>query len=78
MKYGVFRTSYSCGHLFVPEGIFIPGAFKNIHGLLWQIQGLFKAHAKHAEELLKRALLKKNQTCYHLSQNNNPYLNEIG
>ena len=37
-------------------------------------QGLWK----HAKELLKRALLKKNQTRYHLSQNDNPYLNEIG
>jgi len=64
--------------LFLTKVIFIPGAFKNIHGLLWKIQGVFKGHARHAEELLKHALLKKNQTRYHLSQNNNPYLNEIG
>ena len=43
-----------------------------------KFKGLFKAYVKHAKELLKRALLKENQTRYHLSQNNNPHLNEIG
>ena len=63
---------------FLTKIIFSTGAFKNIHGLLWKIQGLFKAYVKHAKELLKRALLKNIQTRYHLSQNDNPYLNEIG
>ena len=49
-----FNLSFAQNTL-LTKVIFIQGAFKNIHGVLWKIQGLFKAQAKHAEELLKRA-----------------------
>ena len=43
----IFVYCYAFNHSFAPniflmKVIFIQGAFKNIQGLLWKIQGLFK------------------------------------
>ena len=38
----VFNHSFAQNIFFKMKVIFIQGAFKNIQGLLWKIQGLFK------------------------------------
>ena len=40
--YCSFNHSFAQNILYLTKVIFIQGAFKNIQGLLWKIQGLFK------------------------------------
>ena len=42
MYCGTFNQSFMQNILFLTKVIFIQGAFKNIQGPLWKIQGLFK------------------------------------
>ena len=54
-----FNHSFTQNIIFLTNIIFIQGAFKNIQGLLWQIQGIFKDIAQFFifQELFKDMML---------------------
>ena len=54
-----FNHSFVQNNLFFTKVIFIQGAFKNIQGLVWKIQGLFKdiPHFFNFQGLFKEMML---------------------